>query len=133
MDERVRYINIRVISSVELQEKELWFLISAEVKQLFGSIGAAEIGLFLSYFDQKNQCGIFRSSHKYVHRVKAALCFIHYHRNSPLFLYSESVTGSIKKAKELLINPKTIIKYHNLKKILYTQRESSFNDENLLD
>ena len=133
MDERVRYINIRVISLVELQEKELWYLISAEVKQLFGSIGAAEIGLFLSYFDEKNQCGVFRSSHKYVHRVKAALCFIHYQRNSPLFLYSESVTGSIKKAKELLINSKNINRYHNLKKILYTKRESSFNDEKLHD
>ncbi len=129
MDERVRYINIRVICQAELQEKELWFLISSEVKRLFGTLGAAEVGLFLSYFDQKNQCGIFRSSHRYVHRVKAALCFIHFHRNIPIFLFSESVSGSIKKAKELLNGTKSIRRYQSLKKILYTNRESSFNDE----
>lgn len=129
MDERVRYINIRVICQAELQEKELWFLISSEVKRLFGTLGAAEVGLFLSYFDQKNQCGIFRSSHRYVHRVKATLCFIHFHRNIPIFLFSESVSGSIKKAKELLNGLKSIKRYQSLKKILYTNRELSFNDE----
>ena len=129
MDERVRYINIRVICQAELQEKELWFLISSEVKRLFGTLGAAEVGLFLSYFDQKNQCGIFRSSHRYVHRVKATLCFIHFHRNIPIFLFSESVSGSIKKAKELLKGLKSIKRYQSLKKILYTNRELSFNDE----
>ncbi len=129
MDERVRYINIRVICQAELQEKELWSIISSEVKRLFGTIGAAEVGLFLSYFDQKNQCGIFRSSHRYVHRVKAALCFIHFHRNIPIFLFSESVSGSIKKAKELLNGSKSIKRYQSLKKILYTRRKSSFNDE----
>jgi len=129
MDERVRYINIRVICQAELQEKELWFLISSEVKRLFGTLGAAEVGLFLSYFDQKNQCGIFRSSHRYVHRVKAILCFIHFHRNIPIFLFSESVSGSIKKAKELLKGLKSIKRYQSLKKILYTNRELSFNDE----
>jgi RNase P/RNase MRP subunit POP5 len=129
MDERVRYINIRVICQAELQEKELWFLISSEVKRLFGTLGAAEVGLFLSYFDQKNQGGIFRSSHRYVHRVKATLCFIHFHRNIPIFLFSESVSGSIKKAKELLNGLKSIKRYQSLKTILYTNRELSFNDE----
>ena len=129
MDERVRYTNIRVICQAELQEKELWFLISSEVKRLFGTLGAAEVGLFLSYFDQKNQCGIFRSSHRYVHRVKASLCFIHFHRNIPILLFSESVSGSIKKAKELQNGSKSIKRYQSLKKIFYTRRESSFNDE----
>ena len=133
MDERVRYINIRIISPTEFQEKDFWFLISTKVKQLFGNLGAAEVGLFLSFFDYKNQGGIFRSSHRYVQRVKASLCFIHYQRNVPLFLYSENVSGSIKKAKELLLNSKHINRYHNIKKILYVNRESSFNDENLPD
>ena len=130
MDERVRYINVRVISESELKEKDLWFLISNEVKRLFGTLGAAEVGLFLSYFDQKNQAGTFRSSHKYVQRVKTALCFIHTYNNVPIFIYSERVTGSIKKAKELLKDPKNINRYQNLAKIL---KETSFDDEKLRD
>ena len=133
MKERVRYINIRIISPTQLQEKEFWYSVSTEVKRLFGTLGAAEVGLFLSHFDQKNQGGVFRSSHKYVHRVKTALCFINSQKNIPLFLYSENVTGSLKKAKELLSNSKHLDCYGNLKRILYTNRESSFDDENLPD
>lgn len=133
MDERVRYINIRIISPTEFHEKEIWFIVANAVKHLFGNLGAAEVGLFLSFFDQKNQGGIFRSSHRYVHRVKASLCFIHYQKNIPLFIYSETVTGSIKKAKELLMNSKHIKRYHTLKNNLYINRESNFSDENLPD
>lgn len=133
MDERVRYINIRIISPTEFHEKEIWFIVANAVKHLFGNIGAAEVGLFLSFFDQKKQGGIFRSAHRYVHRVKASLCFIHYQKNIPLFLYSETVTGSIKKAKALLMNSKHIKRYHTLKNNLYVNRESNFSDENLLD
>jgi RNase P/RNase MRP subunit POP5 len=131
--ERVRYINIRIISPSQLQEKEFWYSISTEVKRLFGTLGAAEVGLFLSHFDQRNQGGIFRSSHKYVHRVKAALCFVSSRKNIPLFVYSENVTGTLKKAKELLSNSKHVDRYVNLKRILYTNRESSFNDEYIPD
>jgi len=131
--ERVRYINIRIISPTQLHEKEFWYSISTEIKRLFGTLGAAEVGLFLSYFDQKYQGGIFRSSHKYVHRVKAALCFINSQKNIPLFVYSENVTGSLKKAKILLSNSKQIDRYGELKKILFKDSESSFNDEKLPD
>ncbi len=131
MKERVRYINIRIVSPTHLQEKEFWYTISTEVKRLFGTLGAAEVGLFLSHFDEKNQGGIFRSSHKFVYRVKATLCFINSKKNIPLFVYSETVTGSLKKAKELLSNSKHIDRYGNIKRIFLPNWETSFNDENL--
>ncbi|MFX0086065.1 MAG: Rpp14/Pop5 family protein [Candidatus Hodarchaeota archaeon] len=131
MKERVRYINIRIVSPTQLQEKEFWYTISTEVKRLFGTLGAAEVGLFLSYFDEKNQGGVFRSSHKFVHRVKGALCFINSQKNISLFVYSEAVTGSLKKAKGLLYHPKHIDRYGDIKRILLPNLETSFNDENL--
>jgi RNase P/RNase MRP subunit POP5 len=118
MDERIRYINVRFISPVQLQEKDAWFTISSEVKHLFGTHGAAEVGLFLSYFDQANQGGIFRTSHAFVYRVRAAICFIHSRYNTPILIYSENISGSLKKAKKLLNVEKFINRYQALRDLL---------------
>ena len=120
MNERVRYINIRIISPIHIQEKDAWFIVSSEVRRLFGTIGAADVGLFLSHYDEENQGGIFRASHKFVSRVRAALCFIHIRRNTPMFLFSENVSGSLKKAKLFLVKLNNIERYHLLREILFT-------------
>jgi RNase P/RNase MRP subunit POP5 len=129
MDERVRYITVRMISPIQIQEKDVWYIISSEIRRLFGTFGAAQVGLFLSHYDEKNQGGIFRSSHKYVHRVRAALCFIHGYQNHPLFIITENVTGSLKKAKELLKERKNLKRWEKLRELLYTKRELWFDDE----
>ncbi len=129
MDERVRYITIRIISPIRYQEKDVWYIISSEIRRLFGTFGAAKVGLFLSYYDETNQVGIFRSSHKFVHRVRATLCFIHSYQNHPLFIITENVTGSLKKAKELLKEQKYLKRMKNLRELLYTEREQWFDDE----
>lgn len=100
--ERIRYLTIRFISSQEISEKEAWFLVATEVKRLFGVTGAAQVGLYLSFFDSEQQGGIYRLSHDSVQQVRSALCFIHSHHSEPLFVYSENLTGSLKKAKEEL-------------------------------
>lgn len=129
MDERVRYINIRFISPIQLQEKDAWFTISSEVKRLFGTHGAAEVGLFLSYFDQVTQGGIFRASHKYIYRVRAAICFIHTKYNVPLLIFSENISGTLKKAKRLLNITKHIDRYHTLRELLYSSWEQNLDDD----
>lgn len=129
MDERVRYVNIRFICPHQLQEKDAWYIVSSEVRRLFGTHGAAEIGLFLSYFDQETQGGIFRASHKYVHRVRTSICFIHSRHNTPLFLFSENVSGSLKKAKAFLLSSKHITRYQELRKLLNNWWEQHLNDE----
>jgi RNase P/RNase MRP subunit POP5 len=128
MDERIRYINIRFISPIQLQEKDAWFTISSEVKHLFGTHGAAEVGLFLSYFDQVTQGGIFRASHKFVFRVSAAICFIHSRYNTPILIYSENITGSLKKAKKLLNAKKFINRYQTIHELLCNNWEN-LNDD----
>ncbi len=133
MDERIRYINIRFISPIQLQDKDAWFIVSTEVKHLFGTHGAADVGLFLSYFDQSVQGGIFRSSHKYVHRVRTSLCFIHSRHNTPLFLFSENVSGSLKKAKKLLLGSKHLTRYQELRKVLCNSWEQRFDDDTIPD
>ncbi len=129
MNERTRYINIRFISPIQLQEKDAWFIVSSEIRRLFGIDGAAKIGLFLSFFDQSSQGGIFRSSHNYVHRVRTSLCFIHSRQNTPLFLFSENVSGSLKKAKSMLLGSKHLTRYQELRQVLYNSWEQRFDDE----
>ncbi|MFX1516730.1 MAG: Rpp14/Pop5 family protein [Promethearchaeota archaeon] len=120
MDERIRYINIRFISPTQLKEKDAWFTISSEVKWLFGIHGAAEVGLFLSYFNQDTQGGIFRASHTCVYRIRAAICFILSKFNDPILIYSENISGSLKKAKSLLNTKKYLDRYHTLRELLFT-------------
>ena len=129
MDERIRYINIRFISPVQLQEKDAWFTISSEVRRLFGTHGAAEIGLFLSYFNQVTQGAIFRASHNYVYRVRAAICFIHSRFSDPIHIYSENISGSLKKAKKLLNTKKYIDRYQTIRKLLYNSWEENLDDD----
>ncbi len=129
MDERIRYLNIRFISTLQLQEKDAWFTISSEVKRLFGTHGAAEVGLFLSYFDHVNQGGIFRASHRYVYRVRAAICFIHSRYNVPILIFSENISGSLKKAKRLLNIEKHIDRYHTLRELLYNSWGQNLDDD----
>lgn len=131
MDERIRYINIRFISPVQLQEKDAWFTISSEVKRLFGTHGASEVGLFLSYFDQITQGGIFRISHNFVYRVRAAICFIHLRYNTPILIYSENISGSLKKAKKLLNTEKFISRYQALRELLCDNWEKHLNDDKI--
>ena len=104
MDERVRYINIRMISPIPLEEKDVWYVVSTEIRRLVGIAGAADIGLFLAFFDPQHQGGIFRAAHKYTHRVRGALCFIREWNHTPLFAYSENVSGTLKTAKEELLS-----------------------------
>ena len=118
MEERTRYINIRFISPTLLDEKDAWFIVSSEVRRLFGTEGASNVGLFLSFFDQANQGGIYRSSHKYIHLVRSALCFIHSRKDVPLFLYTENVSGTLKKAKTLLAGANHQTAHQEMRKVL---------------
>jgi RNase P/RNase MRP subunit POP5 len=125
--ERVRYINIRFIGSQIISEKDAWFLVATEVKRLFGVIGAAGVGLYLSYFDSETQGGIFRTSHDSVHIVRGAICHIQTYRSQKMFVYSDNLTGSLKKAKEKLKSKENWIRYEELKKNL--NKALSLNDE----
>ena len=77
---------------------------------MFGTYGASNIGLFLSYYDHNNQVGIFRVSHNSVHLLGAILCFINSREAQPLYVYLENTSGTIKKAKTLLRKDKYIQK-----------------------
>ncbi len=120
--ERVRYLTIRFICTKELTEKDAWFLIAGEVKRLFGVVGASEAGLYLSHFNPDIQTGIFRVSHLKVTYIQTALCFLNTFHSEELFLYSENLTGSLKKAKSHLTNDRLQERFQRLKKILFTTK-----------
>ncbi|MHA1996023.1 MAG: Rpp14/Pop5 family protein [Candidatus Hodarchaeales archaeon] len=116
--ERVRYLTVRFICQEEVSEKDAWFLLATEVKRLFGVTGASKVGLYLSHFDPQKQGGIFRMSHQSVNLVRASICFITSHHSQPIFIHSECLTGSLKKAKKYLCNVNYHDRYHALKKTL---------------
>ncbi|MHA2096173.1 MAG: Rpp14/Pop5 family protein [Candidatus Hodarchaeales archaeon] len=116
--ERVRYLTVRFIGQESISEKDAWFLLASEVKRLFGVTGAAKVGLYLSYFDPQIQGGVFRMSHQSVHLIRASICFIHSHHSHPIYIYSECLTGSLKKAKEYLSQENYCDRYNAIKKTL---------------
>ncbi|MHA1215411.1 MAG: Rpp14/Pop5 family protein [Candidatus Hodarchaeales archaeon] len=118
LKERTRYILVHFISSSPIEEKDAWFIVSNQLKKILGVLGASEIGLFLSFFDPELQSGIFHASHYTVHKVRAALCFIQKWKNDPLYVYSDGVTGTLKKAKILLNNKQKSMVYENIKESL---------------
>jgi RNase P/RNase MRP subunit POP5 len=126
--ERVRYINIRFIGPLPISEKDAWFLVATEVKRLYGVIGAAEVGLYLSFFDSENQSGIFRTAHNSVHLVRGAICYIHTHRSQTMFVYSDNLTGSLKKAKERLESKENRKCFEKIKLILEKSVNSLYDE-----
>ncbi|MHA2062739.1 MAG: Rpp14/Pop5 family protein [Candidatus Sifarchaeia archaeon] len=120
--ERVRYLTIRFICSKELTEKSAWFLIAGEVKRVFGVAGASGAGLYLSYFEPEAQAGIFRVSHLKVGYIQTSLCFINSFHSEKLFVYSETLTGSLKKAKSYLKNTRLQERFQTLKNIMLTTK-----------
>ena len=116
--ERVRYLNIRFIGAQKISEKDAWFMVATQVKRLFGVIGAAEAGLYLSYFESEKQEGIFRTSHNSVHLIRGAICYIQSHHSQTMFVYSDNLTGSLKKAKERLKSKENRNRHEKLKIIL---------------
>ncbi|MFW9779146.1 MAG: Rpp14/Pop5 family protein [Candidatus Heimdallarchaeota archaeon] len=129
MDERIRYINIRMIGLFSLTEKDAWHVISTEIRRLVGAAGAADIGLFLAFFDPKSQGGIFRVAHRYIHRVRGALCFIQKWNQNPIFTYSENVSGTLKTAKKELLSAGHLHRASVLTKIFHNYWKSSFDDD----
>ena len=116
--ERVRYLNVRFIGSQKISEKDAWFIVATEVKRLFGVIGAADAGLYLSYFDSEKQEGIFRTSHNSVHMIRGAICYIQTHHSQCMFVYTDNLTGSLKKAKEKLKSKENRKRNEKIKQII---------------
>ena len=114
--ERVRYLTVRFICQENISEKDAWFILANEVKRLFGVSGAAKAGLYLSYFDPETQGGIFRMSHQAIHLIRASICFLNSYHSQSVFVYSENLTGSLKKAKEHLCEENNQKRFKNLKK-----------------
>ena len=121
--ERSRYIVIRFISSSPMNEREAWKAVSLEIRKIFGVYGAARVGLYLSYFDFELQTGIFRSSHNCISHVRTGLCYIHKYNNHYLYAFSDYVSGTLKKCKEYLKNPKSQTAYSSLRQLLLKQEK----------
>ena len=100
--ERVRYLNIYIVSNKVFTEKETWILLASKLKELFGDVGVAKIGLYLAHFDSNNQCGIFRFSHDTLTEVISATSFCNTFGQDQVFIYIKNNAGTLKKAKKYL-------------------------------
>ncbi len=131
MKERNRYLTLRFISPKKISEKEAWFTISSSVKKMYGSYGASTIGLFLSYFEEDNQVGIFRVSHNSTYLLAAALCFINTRNNQSIYIYSENTSGTIKKARTLLSKEKYNKRAKIIRNLLFNHLNANLDDDKL--
>jgi RNase P/RNase MRP subunit POP5 len=120
--ERVRYLTIRFITPKELTEKDAWFLIAGEVKRLFGVTGASQAGLYLSYFEPEMQSGIFRVSHLKVGLIQISICFLNKFQSDKIWIYSENLTGSLKKAKINLNSKRFQERFQTLKNLMLANK-----------
>ena len=94
-----RYVKFRLLSAVQLHEKDVWFSLSAGFSVLFGSAGIAQQRLWLIKWDSKSNEGIVRCSLREEENVKAGLLFVQKVGPDAVIPLILRVSGSVKKLK----------------------------------
>jgi len=100
--EKRRYIVFELISEKSLGKKEVKEGIWKNILENIGIIGAAETGFLFIDFDEKTQKGILRCKNIDLNKIKASLCMLSEINLNKACVHIKAVTGSIKKACELL-------------------------------
>ena len=101
---RNRYLIIQVYCdpNCKLDKHLILNSIFDSVLTLFGVLGASGMYLNLIYYDVEMRRGILRCVHTVVPLVRAALSLIWHIRSCPIFIRVLKITGSVKKAREIL-------------------------------
>jgi RNase P/RNase MRP subunit POP5 len=103
-----RYITVCYIYHRSLSEKEIWFIFSNTINQLFGLQGSLEMGLYLSWVNPSPEepMAIFRCSHNKLQNFMAATYWIREFREYPIVFIPIKTHGTIKTAKDSYLNQK---------------------------
>ena len=100
--EKKRYLVFEVISKEKINDIDaVSNAISQASLQFLGQFGAAKAGIVVlnNKWDQDNQRGIMKVSHKHVDDVKASLVFAKKIGNKDVIIRSLGVSGILKKAE----------------------------------
>jgi len=103
-EKRNRYVIFRIMSSekLDLNKYQLLKIIFSSVLKLYGEVGASFIHINLIEYDANLQKGIIKCNHNALVMLRAALCIIHEINGKQAFFHIIKVTGTLKKAREIL-------------------------------
>ncbi|HDO20805.1 MAG TPA: hypothetical protein ENG81_04745 [Candidatus Bathyarchaeota archaeon] len=101
---RRRYIIFQIYSAKNLQfeKHDVLNVLFKTILKLFGEIGASLLNFNLIYHDSVKGRGIIRCNHDKVCWLRAAAAFISDINGTPITFHILKVTGSIRRAKEIL-------------------------------
>ncbi len=100
--QKKRYILFEIKAFIHFSALDVKDEVDKALLLFLGQLGVARSSpMFLTEaFNVEKQQFILKVNHKYVNEAKAALILIKKIKNTPVFLRSVSVSGSIKKVKE---------------------------------
>ena len=102
--QKKRYIVFEVISDKKFSKSDVEKNVQRALTDFLGQLGTAKAApMFIGEkFNQAAQRFILKINHKHIDEVKAALTLIKKIKNTPVIIKSLLVTGTIKKANEII-------------------------------
>lgn len=101
LKEKKRYILFEVLSEEKLSEKQIFEEITSKYKDLYGTVGLAQAGLQLTFFNSQKNQGIIRVGHKFKDNLKSSFVLIKEINNKKVLIRSIKTSGTIKKLKRV--------------------------------
>jgi len=98
--ERKRYVGFQVISEKRFTEPEVSKKILEITKEFFGTYLLAKAGIIIlkNKYDEKDQTGIIKISHKYVDQLKTSLGLVTKIKDHDAMIRTTTTSGILKKA-----------------------------------
>ncbi len=98
-----RYLAVRLVGAPSSLSEEafrdgLW----QQLQQLYGELGVSRIGFWVVIYDADSRASVIRCQHDQVRPLRAALATVTGIRGVPLLLHVAGLSGTIKKAKQLI-------------------------------
>ena len=103
MREKRRYAVFEAISEKPRRKEEVGRALWSAVLETLGTLGAARSAFLFAEFDDQSQKGILRSTNIDLPFIRGSLALLAKIGESKALIRIIGVTGSIKKAKELMV------------------------------
>ncbi|MBN1329582.1 MAG: hypothetical protein JXA54_08930 [Candidatus Heimdallarchaeota archaeon] len=101
--ERQRYLLFEIFTSNDetISDKILLDAFWNAYSRLFGVVGSSRAGVYLSFYNQKQNYGILRCSNYSINSVRAALTLISKINNLPVLIHVLKCSGTLKNLKDI--------------------------------
>ncbi len=97
---RRRYLGFGIVSEGRFTSEEIADVVQKAALKLYGVQGLSRISPTLIEFNEENQTGIIRCSHKYVRMMRASLAFTTEIGDQAASILVRSVSGTIKSLRQ---------------------------------